>query len=320
MEVVVLQQHTPRVQYISDIHLEHMRILNAEQLNPEQWVTPDPTADVLVLAGDIGWPDKPAYGLFLQWCSEHWPHVIVVAGNHEFYTTGGASVGSASTTGGIPALSRYEKMNLIRLISRSLPNVHYLQEGRFEVQPGVWILGCTLWSAIPEDMRKYALAGLNDFRQIYGSDVSVGTTFEEYARWHKRDRDWLREELGAIKARGEFAIVVTHHLPTMRLIHAEYADHPLNCCFATDLEALILEMEPLAWICGHSHRANHMWLGSTQLALNPMGYPGERVGPRNRQAVLEVVLPTAPAAAGVVSAVAEQTHPHVIATPIVVVD
>jgi predicted MPP superfamily phosphohydrolase len=175
----VSQDPPLRIQYLSDIHLEHMRILNAEQLNPEQWVTPDPTADVLVLAGDIGWPDKPAYGLFLQWCSEHWPQVVVVAGNHEFYTTGGARIGPAgAATGGIPILTRYEKMNLIRLISRSLPNVHYLQEGKLEIRPGVWILGCTLWSEIPEDMRKYAVTSLNDFRQIYGSETGgTGTTF-----------------------------------------------------------------------------------------------------------------------------------------------
>lgn len=297
---VLSQKQNLRIQYLSDTHLEHLRILNAEQLNPTQWVEPDPAADLLVLAGDIGWPDKPAYGLFLQWCSENWPQVVVVAGNHEFYTTGAAgSWGSRSSgTGGIPILTRYEKMNLIRLICRQLPNIHYLQEGKYEVRPGVWILGCTLWSEIPDSMRKYAVEGLNDFRQIYGSETGgTGTTFTEYRRWHRRDRDWLYGELLAIKGKGEAAIVVTHHLPTMRLIHAEYADHPLNCCFATDLEELILETKPLAWICGHSHRANEMVLGSTQLALNPMGYPGEKVGVRERRAVLELSIPHGTASA-----------------------
>lgn len=274
-----------KLQYVSDLHLEHYKIHKADQLNPTQWIQPDPTADALVLAGDIGWPEKSPYGLFLQWCSENWPAVFVIAGNHEFYTGGAAT-------------ERYtyaEKLELLHRIAASLPNVHFLHRRRVELRPGVWILGATLWTGIPEDMRKYALEGLNDFRKIHGAELDGLTSFNEYKRWHEQDRDWLFQELEAVRAAGDAAIVVTHHLPTERLIHPAFADHPLNCCYATDLEREIERLQPLAWICGHSHKAMRAQIGRTQLALNPWGYPGERVETRTRQAVLEVAAPPPPA-------------------------
>jgi hypothetical protein len=268
-----------RIQYSSDLHLEHYKIHTENQLHPFQWIKPDPTADVLVLAGDIGNPHKTSYGLFLQWCAANWPQVVVIAGNHEFYKEG---MGGSGTGGGATLSPRYEALEVIQIITRHYPNVHFLDRGRFTVRPGVHILGCTLWSDIPAELQKYVVEGLNDFRQI------PGATFEGYAAWHARDRDWLAAELRSVAAAGETAIVVTHHLPTPRLIAEKYSDHPMNCCFATDMGALIEETSPAAWICGHSHTGNTLQIGRTQLALNPHGYLGERVETRNACATLEV--------------------------------
>jgi Icc-related predicted phosphoesterase len=274
-----------KIQFVSDIHLEHHGIYRESQLTAERWLKPVEGADVLVLAGDIGHPEKPAYGLFLKWCSERWPTVVVVAGNHEFYTRVD-SIGKDDAARDIH--SRYEKLELLRLMAGSLPNVHFLHQGSVEVAPGTWILGCTLWSDIPEDMKKYAAQGLNDFRNILSSDVGDRATVEDYKGWHKADVAWLRTRLAAIRARGDKAVVVTHHLPSYKLIHEKYEDHPLNCCFATDLEWLIEEAQPAAWICGHSHTGSRLTIAGCHVALNPHGYPGERVETRDREAVLEI--------------------------------
>lgn len=267
-----------RIQYVSDLHLEHYKIYTAEQLNPLQWIKPDPTADLLVLAGDIGNPFRASYSLFLQWCSENWPQVVIVAGNHEFYrmiTTGN----HATYEGG---KSKEEVIELIRKIVGHFPNVKFLERERLTVSPGLHVLGCTLWSYVPEDMHKYAAAGLNDFRLIPGASVPA------YNAWHARDLAWLEAELREIAAAGERAIVVTHHLPTSQLVSEQYQDHPLNCCFTTNLEELIKETKPAAWICGHTHLGNRATIGGTQLAVNPWGYPGERVPTRNREAILDI--------------------------------
>lgn len=262
-----------RVQYLSDVHLEHHK---PDRFAPEAWITPDPTADLLVLAGDIGWPEKPNYEQFIAWCAERWPAVVVVAGNHEFY-------GEYNDTA---KKSRYEKLELIRHIIGKYPNVRFLQQESYELKKGVWILGCTLWSEIPDDMRKYAVDALNDFRMIRATEAGEGMTVSEYNALHNSDRRWLEEQLAAIQQRGEKAIVITHHMPSFRLIHRKYEGLPMNCCFGTDLESIVDKYQPLAWICGHSHAANKMNQGITQLALNPNGYPGEKMETRTRTAVL----------------------------------
>jgi predicted phosphohydrolase len=264
-----------RIQYLSDVHLEHHK---PDRFIPETWITPDPTADLLVLAGDIGWPEKPNYEKFIAWCSERWPAVVVVAGNHEFY---GEYADTAKK-------SRYEKLELIRHIVGKYPNVRFLQQEAYQLKTGVWVLGCTLWSDIPSDMWKYAVDALNDFRMIRATDAGEGMTIAEYNALHLSDRRWLDEQLSMIRLRGEKAIVVTHHMPSFNLIHRKFEGLPMNCCFGTDLETMIQVHQPLAWICGHSHAANKMTIGSTQLALNPNGYPGERVETRTRIAVLEL--------------------------------
>lgn len=266
-----------KIQYISDLHLEHYKIYTEEQLNPLQWIEPDPEAELLVLAGDIGNPTRASYGLFLQWCAANWPQVVVVAGNHEFYQ---------AQERGAPT-SREEVLALIRSIVSHLPNVHLLDREVFMLRPGLHVLGCTLWSYIPEDMREEAAWGLNDFRLIPGASTGA------YVAWHERDLAWLTAKLLLIKNAGEEAIVVTHHVPTSQLISPIYAGHPLNCCFVTDLEELIKETEPAAWICGHTHQAASATIRGatgkeTALAINPRGYPGERVNVRNRRAVLDL--------------------------------
>ena len=263
-----------RIQYVSDLHLEHYKIYTAEQLNPLQWIKPDPTADLLVLAGDIGDPNRSSYSLFLQWCSANWPQVVVIAGNHEFYR---------GNERGAPT-SREEVLGLIRGIVGHLPNVRLLDRERLTLSPGVHVLGCTLWSDIPPAMYTKVVYSLNDFRMIPGATVA------SYGMWHARDLAWLEAELRALAAAGERAIVITHHLPTPQLISEQYKDHPLNCCFATDLDELIKETKPAAWICGHTHQGNTAMIGETRLAINPWGYPGERVPTRNREAILELEL------------------------------
>lgn len=44
------------------------------------------TADILILAGDIGHIDKPSYTDFINYVSSIWKRVIITLGNHEFYS------------------------------------------------------------------------------------------------------------------------------------------------------------------------------------------------------------------------------------------
>lgn len=71
-----------KIQYASDLHLEfweNTRFLENSPLLPE--------ADVLVLAGDMGYlgSDNYARHPFWDWAASNYEQVIAIPGNHEFY-------------------------------------------------------------------------------------------------------------------------------------------------------------------------------------------------------------------------------------------
>jgi hypothetical protein len=78
-------------------------------------------------------------------------------------------------------------------------------------------------------------------------------------------------------------------LPTQHLVHEKYKGHPLNVCFATNLDFLI-QYPVRAWLCGHSHTGNEVRVNNVLCALNPGGYPGEHETQLDRERILTVIL------------------------------
>lgn len=252
-----------RIQYMSDLHLEL------------PGVTPPvvrPIAPTLVLAGDIGNPMSVAYHEFLADCARRWENVVVVAGNHEFYNKRGAEAWAKGLA--VPETVADRVAACRSAAAEAGSNVHFLERGRADIG-GIAFLGCTLWSDLTgvESQIEY---GMNDCRVICAEGTRVARA-EDLKTWHQRDRAWLTAELAACREEGRGAVVVTHHLPTYRLISNRYQGHPLNAGFASALDDMICE--PVrAWICGHSHVASVLHAGPdgrVPCVLNPRGYPGE---------------------------------------------
>lgn len=249
-----------RIQYASDIHLEFHTSYEDILI---------PSAPVLVLAGDIGWPGTALYADFLQWCSSHWDVVFLVAGNHEFYNQHDCKVWKYNRPDTVE-----ERITAIEDIALTMSNVHFLNRNRV-MYKGVAFLGCTLWSDLSET-RAAAIAGvsMNDYRRIALAD-EICITPEDVTSWWKQDREWLKEELARCSTEGHSAVVVTHHLPTYDLISPQYEGSPLNPAFASACDDLICS--PVrTWIAGHTHSAVVLRRGDTYLGVNPVGYPGEQ--------------------------------------------
>ena len=242
------------IQYASDLHLEFR--------GPPFQSLLTPVAPVLVLAGDVGRPDKPEYRNFLQYCSRNWDHTVVVAGNHEFYNDKTA----------IHTVKH--RLGMCGTAAAEFPNVYFLQQGR-KVIDGVAFLGATLWTDLRD--AKDALTAetrMNDYRVIT-EDGARPVTAAATNRWHWSDRSWLAAEIAAAAEEERPVVVVTHHLPSFQLVAARFAGAGrINAAFASNVEEL---MKPpvRAWISGHTHVGVNAHIGGVQLAVNPLGYPGE---------------------------------------------
>ena len=133
-----------RIQYMSDLHMELYD--NSRYLKTKEF---DANGDVLVLAGDTFYlrdiiaPQKR----FWNWASKNFQQVLLVPGNHEFYSNGDVTARGDSWQW------------MIR------ENVGYYYNKVVRIDDTDFIL-TTLWSRIPEQDMFHVQRGMNDFRQI----------------------------------------------------------------------------------------------------------------------------------------------------------
>ncbi len=66
-------------------------------------------------------------------------------------------------------------------------------------------------------------------------------------------------------------IVVTHHLPSMKLIAEKYNGDIINYAFATDVEHL-MKNNVTHFCSGHTHSSMDKIIGTTRCIVNPKGY------------------------------------------------
>lgn len=269
------------IQYVSDLHMEHGSA--GEDMNFAKLVTPK--APVLVLAGDIGWPCEESYQKFMKYCAERWQLVFVITGNHEYYC--GSTETSPST------MSMMETDECIKNLLGPYANVIFLQNQSVFIGKisGVWqttdrgsasyqVMGCTLWSDVPENMLDIARMTCNDYKRIKRFSPERSSVF------HQTTRDWL---LGQLQRATVPVIVISHHAPSYGCIGDKYVGNPLNFNYANDLEYLF-EIYPIIkyWFYGHTHDAKQFQIKDTILGCNPYGYGHEWGKTGHKQ---QVVLP-----------------------------
>ncbi len=235
-----------KLHILSDIHTEF-----------SDFEPPDTEADVVVLAGDIGVGTGG-----IEWAARQFPDVpvIYVPGNHELYG--------------------HDVQNTNLLSAAAPSNIHVLIDDACEID-GVRFLGSTLWT----DFRLYgegeawfssqqATALIEDFVSIHIGERQF--TPEDSVEIHESSKAWLMSELE--KTVDGSTVVVTHHLPALPSIAAQYKNDPLSPAFASRLDGVIEKYRPDLWINGHTHVACDYEIFGTRVVCNPRGYPSEEQG------------------------------------------
>lgn len=109
---------------------------------------------------------------------------------------------------------------------------------------------------------------MNDFRQIKfdGKLLQV----EEFNRMHEICMDFIQKSVEESTA--SHIVVVTHHLPTFKVVAPQHKNSVLNSAFASEYGSWIAHSRIDAWIYGHSHSNIDTKIGSTRVICNQMGY------------------------------------------------
>lgn len=231
---------------ISDVHTEFYD--DAQYVfDSIKW----PTTKFLVLAGDIGNPTKALTMLvdFLLLCKKRYQHVIYVPGNHEYY---GCNFDRASVNAKLQEIC-------------DASGVVFLN-GKSTVIDGVRFIGDTMWSIIDAESTKE----ISDFTQgVFANQIEYVSAFVDSYRF-------IQRELFASMDGAEPVVVVTHHLPTRRLVHPRFANFKGNSAFYTNvLDSMQVVPNCKLWFCGHTHEYGDTKLPNGKCIANPVGYPHE---------------------------------------------
>lgn len=262
----------------SDIHLEFHPNINDITSKILKEISECPLAErVLYLCGDIGHPFAQSYSEFLDFCSDNFKYVLVIAGNHEYYNICG----------------KYHTMSEIdsqmdKLVKK-YPNVYNLNNS-YCILPEfrTIVVGSTLWSELDE---KNHHKGINDFNNIVTDEskkTNSNLTLLEYNQLHKKDLEGLINKIDEIAELRHndplddyIFVVMTHHLPSYKLIAPQYTGSLINHFFATDLDSTIKKLNDNSyscishWFCGHTHTRMTTDIYGTTVIVNPYGYPHE---------------------------------------------
>jgi Icc-related predicted phosphoesterase len=227
---------------LSDLHIEY-----------GDFNVPDVVADLVILAGDIHVKERGLKWIIRQ--NLRIP-VIYVLGNHEFYN------------------DRFpELINKLKRQAKGT-NVHILENDAIDIG-GIHFFGCTLWSDMKllsdqSSAMSEAAEGMNDYHLILNNETHRKLKPKETVSWHKQSAKKLREFLEAGDTRK--SVVITHSVPSIQSIPERFRDHPLVPAFASNMESLIQEFNPLLWIHGHTHDSFDYNIGKTRIICNPRGY------------------------------------------------
>lgn len=270
-----------KIALASDIHLEWGAI---ELENPE-------SADVLILAGDICQavdannetnPGRTIRTFFRQ-CSQRFPHVIYVLGNHEHYQ-------------GDYARSR-ERLQMM-LDGLSCDNVHILEKDTVDINDYTFV-GGTLWTDLNggdpltvwnagKAMNDYKVCK-NSARGILGGGYASRLQPEDTLADHRAMLDYIRIVTEG-KPDKKFVLVV-HHAPSVASVAECYkSDFLMNGNFYTELSDFILDRPQIRLIChGHMHNRSSYQIGTTRVECNPRGYIGhESIADRFKLEYIEI--------------------------------
>lgn len=266
-----------KIKLVSDLHLEFSDIN----------IPNDANYDLLILSGDIlvaqDMYDHPEENVrtaamlemlgsrqekaqrfrdFFKRCSFQFPHVIYVAGNHEFYHG-----------------KFFASIDHLREECAKYPNIYFL-ENDVKIINDIVFMGATLWTDCNkhDPFTLHALADMmNDFRIIRNDQAGYRSLKPaDIADRHRKTLQYFRTVMEGYPQEQKF-VVVGHHTPSHMSCHPQYAhDYIMNGGYHSDLSDFILDHPQIKlWTHGHTHHPFDYVIGSTRIVCNPRGYESD---------------------------------------------
>ena len=248
------------LQICSDIHIEYK---SDEIPDPLDYITP--SAEILVLAGDIGsfYKIEQLKG-FLERLCPLFKTVIYVPGNQEYYLVNNHE-----------SLPMYQLLNRLYEIEANIKNLYVLNQTSIIVND-ICITGCTLWSDIKITIPKFIVRinGINN---------------EVYKKKHSNDLKYINKMIDYCAKNNLKLVVITHYCPTYKVLENSNRRDKYSSLYMTDLDYLLKSNMVNTWICGHIHRNFDFYSeNGTRLVGNQKGKPKDKITDFSKNFVVKI--------------------------------
>lgn len=235
------------IRYFSDIHLE---LLNSKDLKSIIKKIKIDSGQVCVIPGDIGNPYSSNYKTFMDFINNNFKKTFIICGNHEYYNNG---------------KTIEETNDFLNIFFNQYNNISYLNND-VEIYNNYCFIGTTLWSRVNEP--RYAI---NDIKYI------KGLTCDKYNNLHDVCFKFLNKVISNSVHKN---IILTHHLPSFKLIDKKYKigmNVMYNQWFASNLDIFMTNNSKKIkmWFYGHTHTPHNTTMYNITFACNPIGYVNE---------------------------------------------
>lgn len=233
----------------SDVHNDFGEML----FNPNDYEGSYP----LIICGDWG-TGLDVQEKILKEILNYFDDVVFVPGNHDFY--------------GSSFKGTHEKYSKIASVYK---NFHYLDSGTVELH-GVNIIGAVLWTNMGNDSYtiRNATQVMNDFNLIQDFQWYESRTNNPVDVWLEKNEEHTRFILDNLSS-DKPNLVVTHHAPHEICIQEQYKNSWTNNLYCTNDERitdLFNQNKINAWIHGHMHAQDTVYLNEIPIHRNARGY------------------------------------------------
>ena len=233
-------------QIASDLHIEYN---NDDVPDPLDYITP--SADYLILAGDIG----SFYKLnqlkgFLEKLCTHFKLVLYIPGNQEYYY--------------VKDQRRIHKDALLHAMYEfvTINNLYILNRDSVIID-GICISGCTLWTKPEIEIPKYIV-------KIPGINKEI------YEKMHTEDLNYIKKVINYCQSNSLKLLVVTHHCPTFKVGYRKI--DKISSLYMSHLDELLCSTKVNTWVCGHIHQNfDFMSENGTRVVGNQYGKPRDNI-------------------------------------------
>lgn len=245
------------------------------------------SADVLVIAGDIGHYNAESAKIIGFLKELYFNHIVCVLGNHDYYLINRIARDDYE-------MNSYNRASQMREMLNAMDGVYCLDGTVVEIE-GVRFGGCDSWydgQYQLHNLNPYFTKSMEEVRRSWKYVMNDAAYMPNLKHF---DELWEIQKPKIEATYQECDVMITHVSPSIKPEHIpdkHYRMDDTTSYFTFNGEKYVKNTTAKVWIYGHTHTPNEYEWHGVQLICNQMGYPGEIKNVQEKRIEIEVVSAT----------------------------